>query len=115
MSKNRLDYFRKYREKNRNKLRKYNRVYNRLWRKENGYYNEENSAKKYPERVYARQLTQVAIRNGKIIATPCEVCGKTKVQAHHDNYDKPFEVRFLCPVHHKVIHTELLTKKTRGI
>lgn len=36
---------------------------------------------------------------------PCEVCGRTEgIEKHHENYDKPFEVRWLCKRHHLDIH-----------
>jgi hypothetical protein len=44
----------------------------------------------------------LAIRSGKLKKKPCEKCGiKEKVHAHHDDYTKPLEVRWLCPLHHK--------------
>lgn len=40
--------------------------------------------------------------NGVLVRQPCEVCG-SKAQAHHNDYSKPLEVRWLCPLHHKHI------------
>ncbi|MFC3331681.1 hypothetical protein ACFOEM_04310 [Paenalcaligenes hominis] len=37
----------------------------------------------------------------------CEVCGKSKVDAHHDDYSKPLEVRWLCREHHMQHHARL--------
>jgi len=51
-----------------------------------------------------RQATRYAIRRGYIIQKPCEVCGEIKVEAHHDDYNKPFDVRFLCQKHHLEHH-----------
>ena len=46
-----------------------------------------------------------AIKTGKIKRSPCEICGSRKnIHAHHDNYNEIFNVRWLCPVHHKEIH-----------
>lgn len=45
-----------------------------------------------------------AIRTGLLVKGPCEVCGSSLVHAHHDDYSKPLEVRWLCPVHHKEHH-----------
>jgi len=52
----------------------------------------------------AHVLTGNAIRDGRIERKPCEVCGSTKVHAHHDDYHKPLEVRWLCVTHHAEHH-----------
>jgi hypothetical protein len=45
-----------------------------------------------------------AIRDGKLVKGPCEVCGEQEVHGHHDDYGKPLEVRWLCLVHHGAAH-----------
>lgn len=45
-----------------------------------------------------------AIRDGKLTKQPCEVCGDEKVHAHHDDYAKPLDVRWLCKKHHNEWH-----------
>ncbi len=45
-----------------------------------------------------------AIRDGKLHKQPCEECGNSKVHAHHDDYAKPLNVRWLCPAHHSQWH-----------
>jgi ribosomal protein S27AE len=45
-----------------------------------------------------------AIKSGKLDRLPCEVCGAGKVDAHHDDYSKPLEIRWLCRSHHKAHH-----------
>ena len=46
-----------------------------------------------------------AIRDGKLIKQPCEVCNTThSVEAHHDDYSKPLDVRWLCTRHHAEHH-----------
>ncbi len=47
-----------------------------------------------------------ALRDGKIKRQPCEVCGAEKVHAHHDDYSRPLEVRWLCPLHHQRHHAD---------
>lgn len=49
-------------------------------------------------------ITGKAIRDGKLVKQPCEVCGKKKVQAHHDDYNFPLSVRWLCIKHHAEHH-----------
>jgi hypothetical protein len=56
---------------------------------------------RYPDRVNARRLVYNEIRSGRLIKQPCEICGDLKVQAHHDDYAKPLEVRWLCKKHHR--------------
>ena len=55
---------------------------------------------KYPERYLARSILRSAVETGKLIRQPCEVCGNPKVEAHHPDYSKPLEVRWLCHQHH---------------
>jgi transposase-like protein len=46
-----------------------------------------------------------AIRSKKLFSQPCEMCGKEdNIHAHHDDYDKPLNVRWLCPICHKDWH-----------
>jgi len=44
----------------------------------------------------ARAYTNVYKRRGKLVPQPCEKCAAEKVEAHHDDYDKPLQVRWLC-------------------
>ena len=59
---------------------------------------------KYPEKWKARQKLRYAVRVGKVIKKPCEVCGDVNVFGHHNDYSKPFEVRWLCRKHHRELH-----------
>lgn len=46
-----------------------------------------------------------AVRDGKLSPEPCEVCFRTHdIHAHHDDYAKPMDVRWLCNEHHKEWH-----------
>jgi hypothetical protein len=45
-----------------------------------------------------------AIRDGRLIRQPCEVCGETKVEAHHTDYTQPLNVMWLCREHHMQRH-----------
>jgi hypothetical protein len=45
---------------------------------------------------------------GILVPQPCEVCGeKEGVQAHHEDYDKPLDVKWLCHSHHRLRHEEI--------
>ena len=52
----------------------------------------------------ARSYAKVYRKRGKLIARPCQVCGSSEVEAHHDNYDKPLDVKWLCRRHHLDAH-----------
>ena len=52
----------------------------------------------------ARNAVNNAIKGGRLERGPCEVCGEEKTDAHHDDYTKPLEVRWLCPSHHHLLH-----------
>jgi hypothetical protein len=52
----------------------------------------------------ARQIAHNAIKSGKLVRQPCEVCGAVQVEAHHDDYAKPLSVRWLCRPHHREHH-----------
>jgi len=60
----------------------------RRWRSEN------------PEKYAAHRVVAEAIRRGEIEKKPCEDCGSPRVHAHHDDYAKPLQVRWLCALHH---------------
>src|SRR6187401_588540 len=51
---------------------------------------------KYPERTAARSAVGNAIRDGRLAQKPCEMCGEAKSQAHHENYARPLDVRWMC-------------------
>ena len=41
---------------------------------------------------------------GKYVRGKCEVCGIKNAEAHHDDYAKPLEIKWLCKGHHKLHH-----------
>jgi hypothetical protein len=52
-----------------------------------------------------RALTRGYIKAGKLIKLPCEICGiNENVEAHHDDYTKPMDIRWLCRHHHREHH-----------
>lgn len=51
-----------------------------------------------------RAVTRYAVQSGKIQQGPCEKCGAEKVQAHHQDYAKPLDVRWLCSQCHGKEH-----------
>jgi len=55
----------------------------------------------------SRSYAGVYKRRGKLIPKPCEVCGSENAQAHHDDYSKPVDVRWLCKDDHQEHHNKL--------
>lgn len=43
------------------------------------------------------------MRDKHLERQPCEICG-AKAEAHHEDYNKPLEVRWLCFKHHREWH-----------
>jgi hypothetical protein len=62
--------------------------------------------KENPEKNKAYHIINEAIRTGKLKRLPCQICKSPKSHAHHDNYKKPLDVKWLCPQHHKDYHLE---------
>lgn len=46
-----------------------------------------------PGKYEARLAVQRAVKAGEIEKATCEVCGADSVDAHHDEYDEPLNVR----------------------
>jgi ribosomal protein S27AE len=65
-----------------------------------------------PEKYRARTAVGNAIRDGRLVPKPCEDCGSTeRVQAHHADYSKPLEVRWLCfKCHREHEHGQVVTE-----
>jgi len=60
-------------------------------------------AKANPKRRAAQIAVGNAVRDGRLKKLPCFVCGE-KAEAHHPDYDRPLDVMWLCPPHHKQAH-----------
>jgi len=98
----------KYRNENLEKIRAYDRErgkiperikanseVTRAWRAEDS------------RRHVAHIAVAKAIRNGLLVRMPCCRCKEVKSLAHHEDYDKPLEVMWLCQPCHKQRHKEL--------
>lgn len=51
-------------------------------------------------RRWCRSTLNHALRDGLITKGKCEICFRD-AQAHHDDYTKPFDVKWLCFYHHR--------------
>lgn len=60
-----------------------------------------------------RRISNHARKNGELVPKPCS-CGETKVEMHHDDYDKPLEVTWLCVPCHRELHRKEAELKKVG-
>ena len=60
-----------------------------------------------PEKLRAQIHVHNAVKRGKLTRKPCEVCGDSRTDAHHDDYSKPLAVRWLCRMHHRQHHVTM--------
>jgi ribosomal protein S27AE len=59
-------------------------------------------------KTWCRSATNKAVEKGVIKRKPCEVCGAIEVEAHHEDYNDPCKVTWLCGKHHKIADAKLL-------
>ena len=59
----------------------------------------------------AHNAVHWAIKTGKLERQPCIRCESEKSLAHHENYDKPLDVVWLCQPCHKKRHKEINLEK----
>ena len=74
-------------------------------------YRADHSLKEHHD---ARRSVRNALLRGDLVKGVCEVCSATRVDAHHDDYSRPLDVRWLCRAHHMEVHNELRAKATAG-
>lgn len=53
----------------------------------------------------ARNYAAKALRQGILTKSPCERCGEN-AEMHHEDYNKPLEVNWLCKMHHADRHRQ---------
>lgn len=75
----------------------------RNWRRDHPARAESNNVAhraRHRDRQSARNAVRYAMRKGRLVRQPCEVCGEPDTQAHHDDYAEKLDVRWLCVTHH---------------
>lgn len=92
----------RHRIENIDKIREYDRE--RGNRQDSSYLAEWRE--RYPKKYRAHTMVNNQKRKGNLHEQPCEICGCNNVVAHHDDYDKPLNVRWLCQAHHKQWHAK---------
>lgn len=73
-------------------------AYLREWRKTHTLNDEQR------KKANARSYAKVYYKRGKIIKTPCIDCGSLETEKHHEDYDKPIDVIWLCRNCHSLRH-----------
>lgn len=86
------------------------------WASRNPYKYQLKSIARYPERYYARKRFNQAVRKGAIKPKEqCEKCDATgRIEAHHSDYSKPFEVEWLCKPCHMIADDERRWRELRA-
>jgi hypothetical protein len=65
---------------------------------------QANWRRQNAEKYRAHLTVQRALKSGDLTKQRCEVCGSRQTDAHHDDYDDPLKVRWLCRQHHIRLH-----------
>jgi hypothetical protein len=58
----------------------------------------------HPDRHKAHTAVKNAVARGALQRGACEVCGQENAEAHHEDYGKPLDVKWLCKKHHAEHH-----------
>lgn len=80
-----------------------NKIRGRIKAKEYAPY-KEKWRKLNPAKIKAHSKLRWAIKSKRLQREPCEICGVSKSEAHHDDYAQPLKVRWLCRRHHAEAH-----------
>lgn len=120
-----IDYYREYDRNRKNKkertekLKEKNTLLKKLniklYREKRNEYSKKYRAKNREKRIAHSRLFY-ALSVGKL-KNPCmcENCGKeTFTEGHHEDYSKPFMVKWLCDECHKKRHIEMRAEARRG-
>lgn len=70
---------------------------------------------RHPEKIKAHRTVGYAVRRGTLVKGPCELADancKGRIEAHHQDYAKPLEVRWVCKAHHRLLDYE---RRGRGM
>ena len=100
-----------HREKNIEKIREYDRERSKLsHRKEKANSISRKWYKEDSRRLKCHNAIRRAVKSGVVIVKPCIICGSEKSVAHHEDYDKPLDVIWLCQLHHIQLHHKKVNK-----
>ena len=66
-------------------------------------------------RAVAHRAVAMAIKKGTLTRQPCQRCSSVNSLAHHEDYDYPLQVVWLCQPCHKQRHKEILSELSSGL
>lgn len=82
-------------------------AYRKDWLKDKpGYMTQKKREwwQKNKDKMRVRDAVKYALKTGKLVKTPCHVCGEERVEGHHPDYSRPLDVVWLCREHHLQVH-----------
>ena len=101
-----------HRTANIEKIREYDRNRSQLpHRKKHNNALTQSFRKEFPLAYKAHTAVNNAVRDGRLIKpTKCSSCHKSarQIEGHHDDYNKPLEVTWLCSVCHRKLDKDLI-------
>jgi hypothetical protein len=101
-----------HREQNLDKIRAYDRARGKLeHRKQDMTKRVRIKRILFPLQNLAHQKVQRAVQTGALIRQNCVICDATKSVAHHDDYEKPLDVIWLCQIHHVERHKRIKVER----
>jgi len=74
----------------------------------------KRSYERHKLKAATRVITARAIQTGKLKRQPCERCGASRTEAHHEDYLKPLEVTWLCRKCHGQRHREINEERRKN-
>lgn len=80
-----------------------------IWNMENRKSSKEARRKNkiYDKHHAVHMIVFKALQNGELEKKPCIVCGTMdKLNAHHNDYEKPLDVEWYCYAHHMQLHSD---------
>ena len=110
------EYSKKYRVLNRERLREYAKS-SKYRKTERGRATRQKAVERYrkknPLKFKVYSAVSYEIKNGRMERGECEFCDtNNKTHGHHEEYNKPLDVIWLCPACHKKWHRALKFSKT---